>query len=56
MTVTIEIPTAPGEVLRALIPLVEPVALAIAAACGAGVLTQIAIDAALRLARHALSA
>lgn len=56
MTITIEIPTLPGEMLRALIPLVEPVALAIAGACGAGVLTQLAFDVVLRLARRALTA
>jgi hypothetical protein len=55
MTITIEIPERPGEALRALLTLAEPVALAIAAACGAGALTQLALDAALRLARRALT-
>ena len=64
MTITIEIPARPGEALRALLTLAEPVALAIvpaivpalAAACGAGPLTQFLLDAALRLARRALTA
>jgi uncharacterized protein (DUF1778 family) len=56
MTITIEIPARPGEALRALLTLAEPVALALAAACGAGPLTQFLLDAALRLARRALTA
>lgn len=59
MTITIEIPARPGEALRALLTLAEPVALAIvpalAAACGAGPLTQFLLDAVLRLARRALT-
>lgn len=55
MTITIEVPTLSGGFLRALIPLVEPIAQAIAAACGAGLLTQLALDAAMRLARRALT-
>lgn len=56
MTITIEIPARPGEALSALLTLAEPVALAVAAACGAGVLTQLLLDAVLRLARRALTA
>lgn len=41
-----------GAVMRSLLPLVEPIVLAIAGACGAGLLTQIGLE----LARHALGA
>lgn len=57
MTITISIPAGGlGAVMRSLLPLIEPVALAIAGACGAGPLVQIGLDIGLRLARHALGA
>jgi hypothetical protein len=34
---------------------IEPIALAIAGACGAGILLQLGLDAALKLAQRALS-
>ncbi|MCW2944525.1 MAG: hypothetical protein JWR24_1242 [Actinoallomurus sp.] len=59
MTITITIPplALPGglaETMRFLIPIMEPFALVIAGACGAGILVQIGLDLGLRLARHAL--
>jgi hypothetical protein len=59
MTITITIP-APilhgglAGTMRSLLPLVEPVALAIAGACGAGILLQVGLDIGFKLARHAL--
>ena len=60
MTIIIGIPplTLPAdlaEALRALFPFIEPIALAVAGACGAGILVQLGLDAALRLLQHALS-
>jgi hypothetical protein len=59
MTITITISTLalPGGIAgttRSLLPLVEPVALAIAGACGAGILLQLGLDIGFKLARHAL--
>jgi hypothetical protein len=59
MTITITIPTPvlPGGLagtMRSLLPFVEPVALAIAGACGAGILLQLGLDLGFRLARRAL--
>ncbi|MGH3377683.1 MAG: hypothetical protein ACRDP6_23420 [Actinoallomurus sp.] len=60
MTIIFEVPplTLPAdlaEALRALLPIIEPIALAVAAACGAGVVLQLGLDAALRLVRRALA-
>jgi hypothetical protein len=59
MTITITIPTLAllggiAETMRSLLPLVEPVALAIAGACGAGILLQLGLNIGFKLARHAL--
>lgn len=61
MTITISVPQLRlmgglGEMMRSLLPYLEPIAVAIAGACGAGVLMQIGIDVGLRLAKHALGA
>ncbi len=56
MTITFSIPGDLAEAMRAFLPLIEPIALAIAGACGAGVLTQLGLNLGLRLARHALRA
>lgn len=55
MTIVIEIPALPGGAVRTVLGFAEPVALAIAAACGAGVVAQLAVEAALRLARHVIA-
>ena len=60
MTIIIEVPplTMPAdlaEALRTLLTIIEPIALAVAAACGAGVVLQLSLDAALRLMRRALA-
>jgi hypothetical protein len=59
MTIIISIPlTMPGgvaEAMRALLPLIEPLALAIAGACGAGILMQLGLDLGLKLVQRALS-
>jgi hypothetical protein len=59
MTIIISIPlTMPdgiAEAMRALFPLIEPIALAIAGACGAGMLMQLGLDLGLKLVRRALS-
>ncbi|MBC6461656.1 hypothetical protein [Actinomadura sp. HBU206391] len=59
MTITITItrltlPDGLGETMRLLVPFVEPVALAIAGACGAGIPLQLGLDVGFRLARRAL--
>jgi hypothetical protein len=59
MTIFIEVPplTMPADLvgaLRVLLPIIEPIALAVAAACGAGVVLQLGLDAALRFVRRAL--
>jgi hypothetical protein len=59
MTIILEVPplTLPAdlaEALRTLLPIVEPIALALAAACGAGVVLQLGLGAVLRLVRRAL--
>jgi uncharacterized membrane protein YqgA involved in biofilm formation len=59
MTITITIPqlAVPGdlaEMARSLLPLVGPVALAVAEACGAGLLLQLGLEIGLKLAHHAL--
>ena len=43
------------EMVRSLLPFIEPVALALVSACGAGLLVQIGLDVGLMLARHALA-
>lgn len=43
------------EMMRSLLPFIEPVALAVASACGAGLLVQIGLELGLTLARHALA-
>lgn len=60
MTIIIGIPTPTmpadlAEVLRTLLPLVEPIALAVAGACGAGIVLQLGLDAALKLVQRALA-
>lgn len=59
MTIMINIPvtslpTGFSGTLRLLLPLLEPLAFAIAGALGAGIVAQIGLDVGLRLARHAL--
>ncbi|GAA4488627.1 hypothetical protein GCM10023191_018280 [Actinoallomurus oryzae] len=56
MTIVISIPGDLAAAIRALLPFVEPIALAIAGACGAGVLTQFGLDLGFRLAQRALRA
>lgn len=51
MTIILGMP----EVLSALLPFVQPVVLAIASACGAGLLVRIGLDVGLTLARQALA-
>jgi len=43
------------EMVRSLLPFIEPIALAVASACGAGLLTRIGLQFGLTLARHALA-
>lgn len=43
-----------AETLRTLLPVIEPLAMALAGALGAGLLVQLGLDVCLRLARHAL--
>jgi hypothetical protein len=59
MTITITIPTLAlqgglAEAMRSLLPLLEPVALAIAGACGAGILVQLGLDIGFKLAHRTL--
>jgi hypothetical protein len=55
MTITIVLtPYGITDALRSLLPIMEPVVLALAAACGAGVLVQIGLGVGLRLAQRAL--
>jgi hypothetical protein len=59
MTITIEIPApvlpdAFAGRMRLLLPLVEPVALAIAGACGGGIPLQLGLGLGFKFARHAL--
>jgi hypothetical protein len=59
MTITITIPqltlrSGLAGTMCSLLPLVEPFALAIAGACGAGIPLQLGLDVGLRLARQAL--
>lgn len=61
MTITISIPQLRrtdglGAVMRSLLPYVGPIAIAIAGACGAGLLMQLGLEVGLKLARHALGA
>jgi hypothetical protein len=56
MTIVFSIPGDLAAAMRALLPFLEPIALAIAGACGAGVLTQLGLDIGFRLARRALRA
>jgi hypothetical protein len=58
MTITISVPlTMPDgltEAVRALFPFIEPLALAIAGACGAGIIMQLGLDLGLKLVQRAL--
>jgi hypothetical protein len=56
MTIIITVPADLATAMRLLMPLVEPVVLAIAGACGAGFLVQLCLDLGLRLAQRALTA
>ncbi|MEV5705058.1 hypothetical protein [Actinoallomurus sp. NPDC052274] len=61
MTITISIPqlalsTGLADALRSLLPFLEPVAVAIVGACGAGILAQIGLDIGLRLIQSTLQA
>ncbi|WP_433190472.1 hypothetical protein [Actinoallomurus sp. CA-150999] len=61
MTITISIPqlalpTGLSDALRSLLPFLEPVAVAIVGACGAGILVQIGLDIGLRLIRSTVQA
>jgi hypothetical protein len=55
MMIIITVPDGLAGALRALIPLVEPVALALAGAFGAGLLLQLGIDVGLKIIQRALS-
>jgi hypothetical protein len=55
MTITMFTPGL-AEAVRSLLPVMEPIVLAIAGACGAGILVQIGLGLGLRLARRALHA
>ncbi|MEV0408938.1 hypothetical protein [Actinoallomurus sp. NPDC050550] len=59
MTITINVPqlvlpAGLSDALRSLLPFLEPIAVAIVGACGAGIVVQIGLDVALRLARNAM--
>jgi len=54
MTIIISVPGDLAGAIRALLPFVEPIALAVAGACGAGFLLQLGLDLGFRLARRAL--
>ena len=59
MTITITIPNLTLQsglagTVRSLLPLVEPVALAVAGACGVGIPLQLGMNVGFRLARRAL--
>jgi hypothetical protein len=57
MTIIIlTLPAGLAEALRGLLPVIEPIALAIAGACGAGILAQLCLDIGLKLAQRALRA
>jgi hypothetical protein len=43
-----------ADALRTLLPVLEPLAMAVAGACGAGFLVQLGLDVCLRLAQRAL--
>jgi hypothetical protein len=54
MTIIITVPGGLAEAMHALIPFIEPIALAIAGACGAGVLVQVGLGFGFKLAQRAL--
>ena len=54
MTIVITMPGGLAEAMHALIPYIEPLALAIAGACGAGLLAQVGLGLGLKLVQRAL--
>jgi hypothetical protein len=54
MTIIITLPGGLAEAMHALIPFIEPIALAIAGACGAGVLVQVGLDFGFKLVQRVL--
>lgn len=54
MTIVITMPGGLAEAMHALIPFIEPIALAIAGACGAGLLVQVGLDLGFKLIHRAL--
>jgi ABC-type methionine transport system permease subunit len=54
MTIVITMPGGLVEAMHTLIPLIEPIALAIAGACGAGLLVQVGLDLGFKLVHSAL--
>jgi hypothetical protein len=54
MTIVITMPGGLAEAMHALIPFIQPIALAIAGACGAGLLVQVGLDLGLKLVHDAL--
>jgi hypothetical protein len=54
MTIVITMPGGLAGAMHALIPFIEPIALAIAGACGAGLLVQVGLDLGFKLIHRAL--
>jgi hypothetical protein len=54
MTVVITMPGGLAEAMHALIPFIEPIALAIAGACGAGLLVQVGLELGFKVMQRAL--
>jgi hypothetical protein len=55
MTIVITMPGGLAEAMHALIPFIEPIALAVAGACGAGLLVQMGLGLGFKLIQRALS-
>jgi hypothetical protein len=55
MTIILTMPGGLAEAMQALLPFIEPIALAIAGACGAGLLVQVGLDIGFKLVQRALS-
>ena len=54
MTIIISVPGDLAGAMHALLPFIEPFALAIAGVCGAGVLVQVGLDLGFKLVQRAL--
>jgi hypothetical protein len=54
MTIVITIPGGLAEAMHTLIPFIEPIALAVAGACGAGLLVQVGLGLGFKLVQRAL--